>query len=217
MLPIIAAIPAILASITKVAATIGPFLAKNAPLLLDLAGKYLPKIIQTVEAISSILNITSPSESAEELGAKAMIADKKPEDFDKHNDYIDYLRKEVSIDKTELSDEKVDLLTRQAIGTSLMIKGVSETLGTEVTIPFIKTVSQLGLDAKVIIEVVKAYSNSDLTIDDIEKYTSKTLPIDQLDKHGDTLVDAYQKADSSMSVEQAEDAVMDLEIPKDSL
>lgn len=214
MLPIFAAIPSILATITKVAVSMGPFIAKYAPMLVEVAGKYLSQIIKTVEGISSVLNIISPNETAEELGAKAMSADKKPEDFDEINDYINYLRKEVSIDIETLSDKKVDVLTRQAIGTSLMIKGVSENLGCEVPLPFIKTVSQLGLEANVIIALVKTYSKSGLSLDDFEKYIGKTLPIEQLDKHSDVLVRAYQSADTSLSVEQAEDCVIDLDMPK---
>jgi len=212
MLAIIPALPSILASIVKVATTIGPMVAKYAPLLLEVAGKHLPQVIKTVETLSNVLNIISPNESAEELGAKVMSADKKSEGFEKINDYIDYLRKDVTVDKAALSTEKTDVMAREVIGTSLLIKGASEAIGAELTLPFIKTVSQLGVDAKLIIEVAKAYSNNGLSLDDYEKYIDKTLPIDQLDKHSDTLVSVYQKVDSNLSVEQAENAVMDLTI-----
>jgi len=215
MIAIIPALPLILDSIVKVASTIGPMIARYAPMLLEIAGKYLPQIIKTVEMVSTILNIISPNESAEELGAKAMSADKKPENFDEINDYIDYLRKDVRVDKTVLSAEKSDVMVREAIGVSILVKGASEAIGTELTLPFIKTVSQIGLDAKVIIEVAKAYANSGLSLDDYEKYISKTLPIQQLDKHSDTLVSVYRKVDSNLSVEQAEEAVIGLTIPEE--
>ncbi len=216
MLPIIAIMSSVLATITKVAVTIGPMLVKHAALLLEVGGKYLPQIIKTIETVSTVLNLISPDERAEELGEKAMQADKKPEDFDDINAYINYLRDHVSIDKTTLSNEKIDVMTRQAIGASLLVKGVSETLGTELTLPFIKTVSQLGLDANVIIEVVKAYSTAGLNLDDYENYITEKLPTDQLDKHSDVLITVYQKADPSLSLEQAEDLVMDLALPKSS-
>lgn len=217
MLPLISFIPTVVSIITKVATTIGPMLAKTAPMVLELAGKYLPQVIETVEKLSTVLNILKSSDSAEDLGEKAMVADKKPESFETINAYVDYLDKEVKIDKAILSEEPKDVLTRQAIGVSILIKGVSETLGTELTLPFIKTVSRLDLDANVIIEVAKAYSSHTLNLDDYEKYISKELPIDQLDKHSDALVSAYQKTDSGMSLEQAEEVVMDLELPKNNL
>jgi len=203
----------ILPIITKVAATMGPFLAKYAPVLVELAGKHLPQIIKTVESISSILDVIKPNESAEELGAKAMSANKKPEDFGKNSDYIDYLRKEVTIDKNTLSNDEADVGIRKAIGGSLILKGVNDVLGTEVTIPFIKTASQLELNSNVIIEIVKSYATNNVKLDDFEKYISKTLPIDSLDKHSDTLVNAYQTVNSNMSIEQAEDEVMKLNLP----
>lgn len=216
MLPIFTTIPSILAAITKVAVTIGPVIARYAPMLLDVAAKYLPQVIKTVETVATVLNIISSNESAENLGAKAMIADKKPEDFDEINQYINYLKNDVSVDSSTLSKEGIDVAARQAIGTSILIKGVNENLGVELSIPFIKTVSQLDIDANVIVEIVKSYSTSGLNLEDYVKYVTKTLSVDELDKHGEILVDAYQNADHSLSEEQAEDAVMDLSLPKNS-
>ncbi|MFT5759815.1 MAG: hypothetical protein ACI9LM_004594 [Alteromonadaceae bacterium] len=217
MLHIIPVITSMLATITKVAVTIGPTIAKYAPMLLEMAGKYLPQIIKTVETVCTVLNIVSPNERAEDLGAKAMNAEKKPEDFDKINDYIDYLRQDVSVDKTTLSEDPINVTARQVIGSSLMIKAAGEVLGTELTLPFIKTVSQLDLDANVIVEVAKAYSNSALNLNDFDEYITDTLSLDESDKHSNALVYAYQKTDSSMTVEQAEDRVMDLALPTNSL
>jgi len=217
MLPIFTIIPSILTAITKAATVIGPTIAKYAPILLDAVGKYLPKVMKSVETLCTVLDIISPNEKAEDLGAKAMASDKKPEDFDRFNDYIDYLQQAVKVDKSTLSDKPEYVAARQAIGTSVLIKGASETLGTELTLPFLKTVSQLELNATVIIEVVKAYSQSGLKLDDYEKYLSKTLPIIQLDKHSDALVNAYQKSDTSLSLEQAEEAVMNLSLAKNAL
>lgn len=214
MLPIFTSIPSIIAAITKVAATIGPAIAKYAPMLLDVAAKYLPQVIKTVETVATVLNIISPNESAENLGAKAMSADKKPEDFDEINQYINYLKNDVKVDSSTLSKDAVDVAARQTIGASILIKGANEFLGIELDLPFIKTVSQLDIDANVIVEVVKAYSDSGLNLDDYVKYVTQTLPVDELDTHGEVLVDAYRKADPSLSEEQAEDAVMDLSLPK---
>ena len=217
MLPLISLIPSIMTAITKVAAVIGPMLAKYAPIVVDLAGKYLPKIIETVEKISTVLNIIKPSDNAEVLGAKVISSDKNPEDFETINSYVDYLHKEITVDKTTLSTEPVDVLARQAIGVSILMKGASEALGTELTIPFIKAVSRLDLDANLIVEVAKAYASNDLKLDDYEKYISKELPTNQLDTHSDVIVIAYQKSDPTMSLEQAEDKVMALELSKNDI
>ena len=217
MLPLISLLPTIIATITNAALAVGPMIAKYSSLVVEISGKYLPQVIKTVEAISSCLNILSPNESAEELGAKAMNADKKPENFDKFNDYINYLREEVKINKNELSTDKVDVISRQSIGVSLLVEGISKNLGVELTLPFIKSVSQLGINEKVIVETVKAYSENGLKLDDYEKYVSKDLSIESLDKHSDALVEAYLKSDSTMSIVQAENEVMDLSLPNNNL
>ncbi|GAB3530081.1 hypothetical protein [Photobacterium alginatilyticum] len=219
MLPVIAMpqIASLIAAVTRVATTVGPMIVKNASLLLEVASKSLPQIIKTIETVSAVINIIRPNETAEELGAKAMKADKKPEDFDEINAYIDYLREEVKVEKDELSEETVDVMARQAIGVSLMVKGVSEKIGAELTMPFLKTVSETRLDASVILEMIKLYSSNGLNMDDYDKYLGKALSIEQLDKHSEVLVEAYQKANPTMSTEQAEDIVMGLELPKDCL
>lgn len=216
MLPIIAipSLTSLIAAVTNVAVTVGPILVKNASLLLEVASKSLPQIIRTVEAVSTVLNIVSPNETAEELGAKAMQADKKPEDFDEINAYIDYLREEVKVDKNELSEGVVDVMARQAIGISLLVKGVGEKLDTDISMPFIKTISDSDLDSGLIIEMIKAYSASGLSMDDYVKYLGKSLSIEALDEHSEVLVEAYQKANPTMNVEKAEDIVMGLELPK---
>ena len=78
----------IMSVFAKVASTVGPMLAKYVPIMLDTLGKNLPKVINTIEAISVASNVLTPRDNANELGAKAMMAEKKPEDFDKINDYI---------------------------------------------------------------------------------------------------------------------------------
>ncbi|MBE8233412.1 MAG: hypothetical protein HAW67_06710 [Endozoicomonadaceae bacterium] len=200
--------------VTKFATNLGPMLVKNASLLLDVANKSLPQIIKTVETVSTVLDIINPRESAEMLGAKAIKSDKAPENFDKHNDYIDYLRKEVSIDKSVLSTDSVDVVARQVVGTTVMVKGISEKLGFELPLSFIKVVSDSNIAATVVPELVKAYSTNGLNINDLEKYLNKTASIEQLDKHSEILLEAYQKAIPSMGVEQAEETVMDLELVK---
>ena len=48
--------------------------------------------------------IIAPNEDAEELGDKVMRADKKPEDFDSTNEYIEYLRNEIKSSREEIED-----------------------------------------------------------------------------------------------------------------
>ena len=70
-------IPSIITTITKIASSIGPMIAKYAPMVIEVVGKNLPKVVNTVEAISLVADVLKPNERADELGAKAMAAGAK--------------------------------------------------------------------------------------------------------------------------------------------
>ena len=200
----------IMSVFAKVASTVGPMLAKYVPIMLDTLGKNLPKVINTIEAISVASNVLTPRDNANELGAKAMIAEKKPEDFDKINDYINYLRNDITLDTESLSQDPVDCAIRLAVGGTIALKGVNEALDADVSIPFLKSVSTLDLTPSVILSVIKSYQQNSLNLDDLDNYLHDKLSLAQANKHSDALVNAYQLANPNMDLEQVEDAVINL-------
>ncbi|AVF65460.1 hypothetical protein [Vibrio alginolyticus] len=202
--------PSIITTITKIASSIGPMIAKYAPMVIEVVGKNLPKVVNTVEAISLVADVLKPNERADELGAKAMAAEKTPEDFEQINDYIDYLRNDVIIDEENLSTDAVDVITRQAVGVAIAVKGMGQALEADVSIPFLNAISELDIDPKVVIALVKSYESSGLNSDDVQKYLGDSLSIEDTHRHSNVFVNAYQTANPTMSVEEAEDAVMDL-------
>lgn len=200
----------IMSVFAKVASTVGPMLAKYVPIMLDTLGKNLPKVINTIEAISVASNVLTPRDNANELGAKAMIAEKKPEDFDKINDYINYLRNDITLDTESLSQDPVDCAIRLAVGGTIALKGVNEALDADVSIPFLKSVSTLDLTPSIILSVIKSYQQNSLNLDDLDNYLHDKLSLAQANKHSDALVNAYQLANPNMDLEQVEDAVINL-------
>lgn len=200
----------IMSVFAKVASTVGPMLAKYVPIMLDTLGKNLPKVINTIEAISVASNVLTPRDNANELGAKAMIAEKKPEDFDKINDYINYLRNDITLDTESLSQDPVDCAIRLAVGGTIALRGVNEALDADVSIPFLKSVSTLDLTPNIILSVIKSYQQNSLNLDDLDNYLHDKLSLAQANKHSDALVNAYQLANPNMDLEQAEDAVINL-------
>ncbi|MCR9675995.1 hypothetical protein NB557_22500 [Vibrio alginolyticus] len=203
-------IPSIITTISKIASSIGPMIAKYAPMVVEVVGKNLPKVVNTVEAISLVADVLKPNERADELGAKAMAAEKTPEDFEQINDYIDYLRNDVIIDEENLSTDAVDVITRQAVGVAIVVKGMGQALEADVSIPFLNAISELDIDPTVVIALVKSYESSGLNSDDVQKYLGNSLSIEDTHRHSNVFVNAYQTANPTMSVEEAEDAVMDL-------
>lgn len=200
----------IISVFAKVASTVGPMLAKYVPIMLDTLGKNLPRVINTIEAISVASNVLTPRDNANELGAKAMIAEKKPEDFDKINDYINYLRNDITLGTESLSQDPVDCAIRLAVGGTIALRGVNEALDADVSIPFLKSVSTLDLTPNIILSVIKSYQQNSLNLDDLDNYLHGKLSLAQANKHSDALVNAYQLANPNMDLEQAEDAVINL-------
>lgn len=125
------------------------------------AGLSIPQVLlavvavcKVVSAVAELLGMKDKEEEPEELGMKAEIADKKPEDFDSTEAYIEYLRKEVQLDKEkveDLSDE--DKIKYGTIGTALYIKGMEEKYDIKMSPEFWTTVSRMDLKG----EEVKAY------------------------------------------------------------
>lgn len=124
----------------------------------------LPGIVEILIAVQAVcaivgfiaeaLGLKDKEETPEELGMKAEMAEKKPEDFDSISAYIEYLRNDIELDKKkveQLSDE--DRVKYAAIGSGLYIKGIEEKYGIEAPGEFWRDVADLQLKG----EEVKAY------------------------------------------------------------
>ena len=169
------------------------------------------KVGEAIKAVGVSLNILRPEDNMDELGEKAMLSDKGPDDFESMSAYIDHLRNDVSLDKEKfdsLSD--TDKLERASIGASITLKGINEKLDTVVSPSFMATVALLDLDSKEIIGTIKSYKENGLDTDDYKLYVNNELSIDETHKHGNALVQAYQKLEPQLSLEQIEDKVMGL-------
>jgi ribosomal protein L14E/L6E/L27E len=140
-----------------------------------------------------------------------MQSDKKPEDFDSMNEYIDHLRNDVILDKEKFEQlDKSELLARASIGASITLKGIEEKLETAISPEFMTEVAKQELDANKIIATIKAYKENNLSLDEHSLYLNDELTINKSDKHADALVSAYQKLEPEMTPEQVEDTVMNL-------
>ena len=169
------------------------------------------KVGEAIKTVGVSLNILRPEDNMDELGEKAMLSDKGPDDFESMSAYIDHLRNDVSLDKEKfdsLSD--TDKLERASIGASITLKGINEKLDTVISPSFMATVALLDLDAKEIIGTIKSYKENGLDTADYKLYVNNELSIDETHKHGNALVQAYQKLEPQMSLEQIEDKVMGL-------
>jgi len=199
-------------AISSAVSSIGSAVASTATAIVSLGVELAGKVGDAIKTVAISLGILKPDENLEELGEKAMMSDKKPEDFDSINDYIDHLRDNVILDKEKFDklDDK-ELLARSAIGASITLKGINEKLDSAVTPEFMAEVAKQELSADQIIGTIKAYKENNLKTDDYELYLNDELSIDESDKHSDALVSAYQQLEPELTIEQIEDKVMNLQ------
>ena len=198
-------------AISSAVSSIGSSIASAATSIASLGISLAAKVSDAIKSVGISLGIISPGDTMEELGERAMLSDKKPEDFDSINDYIDHLRNNVPFDKEAFDslDEK-DLLARSSIGASITLKGINEKLDATVTPEFMATVVAQELETDEVIGTIKAYEERDLKLDDYELYLNDELSLDETTKHSNALVEAYQKLEPELSIEQIENKVMGL-------
>lgn len=198
-------------AISSAVSSIGSSIVSAATSIASLGISLAAKVSDAIKSVGISLGIISPEDTMEELGERAMLSDKKPEDFDSINDYIDHLRNNVVFDKEKFDslDEK-DLLARSSIGASITLKGINEKLDATVTPSFMAKVASQDLETDEIIGTIKAYKEKELKLDNYELYLNDELSLDETTKHSNALVDAYQKLEPELSIEQIESKVMGL-------
>ena len=199
---------AAIAAISSAVSTYGPVIAKYASTVLKTIGNDLPAVIKTVEGIANLVGVSGCE--AQELGAKAARSEKKPEDFDSFNDYINHLETEVVLKPDDMADSDINTLSQQAVGASILLTGIGDGLNTKISLPLLCKAALVGLAPAVIIEAVKIYDRYGINSDDFGGYIANTLPLADAEKHSKVLIEAFQHANPAMTLEQAEDAIMAL-------
>ena len=204
-------IDSVCSGISRAVSKVGSAIAGVATSIASLGVELATKVGQTIRAVGERLGILSPEDKLEELGEKAMMSEKKPEDFDSFNDYINHLRYDVKVDHEKFSNlDRKDLMVRSTIGASITLKGVNERLGAIVSPEFLAIATKQDLAAKEIIATIETYKAKDLNLNDYSLYINDELSLDESGKHSSALVEAYQKLEPELSLQQIEDKIMGL-------
>jgi len=211
------AISSVCSAAVSVVSSIGGSLGKVAGLagnLLKVAGPYINTIMTVVQIVSQLLGILKQDETPEELGDKAVRADKQPEDFDTTQEYIDYLREEVEFDKEEfdkLSDE--EKLARSAVGTAISMKAINETKGFDVSLNTWTSMAKLYdkgiLNKEGVDEFLDEFKNDQ---EDLNGYVNKEIKGAKGVEVAGKLAEAYQKLEPELSAEEIENKVLNSKI-----
>lgn len=180
----------------------------------------LPKVFEIfvaiVNDIAEVLGIKeTEKDDAEELALKAESADKKPEDFDSTEAYIQYLHEKVELDK-----EKMQNLTPEekasygVVGSYLYLKAAAEKLEVdEINAPFIMSVAKLGLSPEAAVNVIKNLKASGIrSTDAVEDYLcGQSESLKTADAVDNALVSGMKESNPEMTEDDIYDSIIQLE------
>ncbi|MCV3402847.1 hypothetical protein L8V85_02605 [Campylobacter sp. IFREMER_LSEM_CL2090] len=129
-----------------------------------------------ISIIGQITGLFNKDDNVEDLGAAMRQSDKKPEDFDSINAYIDYLKSEIKAGNINLNEEKTDIqkAVDTALGSGLTIKALDEKYSLKTSAEFwnftAKKVDEGKLDATDVNSLLKTASEKKIDVNDVANY-----------------------------------------------
>ncbi len=135
---------AVCSAVSSVCSSIGGAIMGGIGSLAPVISPWLSIAVAVISVLAEIFTEKPKEEKPEELGMKAEQADKKPEDFDSINDYIEYLRQEIKVDAAKLENlSEEERMKYQAVGLGLYVKNIEEKQGMKLDPAFLKVVPEM--------------------------------------------------------------------------
>ncbi len=197
--------------VSSAVSNIGKALVSGATKLLEISGKSFEIVCEVIKRIGVALGVIEEEEDIDELGAKAMDADKKPEDFEYVSDYIQYLKDEVQLDKEkfEKADEKTKA-ARKAVGATIVVKGIEEKKETNIPMDFWVEAARHKMKADEIDKVIGLFKEEKMD-NNFGDYLKGNLDYKTETKTGNMLVKMYKELEPNLSIEEIEEKIMSME------
>ena len=135
---------AVCSAVSSVCSSIGGAIMGGIGSLAPVISPWLSIAVAVISVLAEIFTEKPKEEKPEELGMKAEQADKKPENFDSINDYIEYLRQEIKVDAAKLENlSEEERMKYQAVGLGLYVKNIEEKQGMKLDPAFLKVVPEM--------------------------------------------------------------------------
>ena len=135
---------ALCSAVSSVCSSIGGAIMGGIGSLAPVISPWLSIAVTVISVLAEIFTEKPKEEKPEELGMIAEQADKKPEDFDSINDYIEYLRQEIKVDAAKLENlSEEERMKYQTVGLGLYVKNIEEKQGMKLDPAFLKVVPEM--------------------------------------------------------------------------
>ena len=159
-------------------------------------------VVGLISLVSTVLGLTKKDEKQEELGAKAMLSDKKPEDFDSYQAYIDH------ISDIKLTPEMKDRLKTDegfktqctSIGASMQWYGLNEKMGINMDIPSFVKLVEAGVKTPEQFQAIASTFKSKEVEPKINDAIECKLPMKEKAEVMDTLKEGVDKVEGSKEI-----------------
>ena len=170
----------LLGGLSTLISTLGPVVTKVAsslltklPEIVEVALKVSRVISSVVQSVAEIQGLSPHGEDVEELGFKAMQEGTRAKMEDESmEDYLNYLRNEVSVDKTKfqaLSEE--DKLKCNVMGTGMLSQSISEKSDLEISGDFLLDMHKMKMSGEQLSKYIDAFSERGVdSLDELTQY-----------------------------------------------
>ena len=163
--------------------------------ILKILSKITPELIKEVtsliSSVAELLGLKDEDDSSEELGLKSEIADKRLEDFDSREEYINYLKDNVELDEYDREKLNNESLKEKysAKGLDIEMGAINEKIGVKLGLEDYVMMAKAGInkvqDFMTIIDTFKAKEVEPLINEAIERL----IPM----KEGATVIDTLKE------------------------
>ncbi len=200
------------ASVSAVGSAIGTFartLIAEFP-KLETWKTVLECIVKAVEWIADLLGVKTEKEDAEEIGLRAQESDKKLEDFDSVQEYIDYLRNEVKIDKEKMQNMKPEeRIANVVIGSAILTKGIEEKLQYSIPADFLIEVGKQKMTGAEVKDFIDNFKASGLSLD-LSSFLKGKLSESEHGKVQSVIEQTLQKQNPGISQEALDEKISEM-------
>lgn len=173
-------------------------LPTKSPTILDI-------IIGVIKIVAEVLIDSPEDEKVEDLGAAMKQVEKKPEDFDSINDYIDYLRDEIKKGHVELGKSQgVELFAEKVMGASLLSEALGEKYGMKPSAEFWGEIGEKVYDGKLnaneVGSIIQKASQSEVKLENVSSYLKgEEVRGNQKSEVSSVIIDGLKESNPTLS------------------
>jgi hypothetical protein len=168
-------------------------------------------VVGLISLVSTVIGLTKKDEKQEELGAKAILSDKKPEDFDSYQAYIDH------VSDIKLTPEMKDRLKTDegfktqctSVGASMQWYGLNEKMGINMDIPSLVKLVEAGVKTPEQFQTIANTFKSKEVEPKINDAIERNIPMKEGAKIVDTLKEGVDKVEGSKEILEKLDKMLD--------